>query len=283
MAGTGLETRTSILPSPNVPIKTPGIFGPDYSFADNIKLPAEVGVRSGDTMDSVFGALGGAAYYIDTIGFGESSSSFSRGLGVKPLGVNSWLRTGFQCSNGAEMWMYNEGIPTGNAVGKRVKDGLAGAGMPGLRGLAPGMLEDAEAALNPVPILGAIFGSGYPRCKLVSKPVGDQDGKIQNPSTGAYYVENPETVVNGKQARWVQDSDLSQEEWSSAPKTHCPDGYPLQNHRDSDCAKELVSMTQGFTTQSASSKTVQLAVVAAAILGGLVLVRIASGRTFTTH
>ena len=42
-------------------------------------------------------------------------------------------------------------------------------------------------------------------------------------------------------------------------------------------------MTQGFTTQSASSKTVQLAVVAAAILGGLVLVRIASGRTFTTH
>lgn len=281
MAGTGLETRTSILPSPNVPIKTPGIFGPDYSFADNVKLPSEVGVRSGDTMDSVFGALGGAAYYIDTIGFGESSSPFSRGLGVKPLGVNSWLRVGLTCSNGAEMWMYNEGIPTGNAVGKRVKDGLAGAGMPGLRGLAPGMLEDAQEALNPVPILGAIFGSGYPSCSLVSKPVGDQDGRIQNPSTGAYYVENPETVVNGKQARWVQTADLSQEEWDSAPKTHCPDGYPIGNHKDSDCKKQLLSMTQGFEDGGSSSSTKRaaaLALLAVSILGSLAFIRYLSKR-----
>jgi len=282
MAGTGLETRTSILPSPKVPIKTPGIFGPDYSFADNVKLPHEVGVRNGDTMDSVFGALGGAAYYIDTIGFGQSSSPFSAGLGVKPLGVNSWLRTGFQCSNGADMWMYNEGIPTGNALGKRVSDGLAGAGMPPLKGLAPGMLEDAQSALNPVPILGAIFGSGYPSCTLVSKPVGDQDGRIQNPSTGAYYVENPETVVNGKQARWVQSTNLSLEDWTNAEKTHCSDGYPTTSHRDSDCQKELVSMAQGFEDSAKSKKSfVAIAIVAAAVLGSLVLIRSIAKRPFT--
>jgi hypothetical protein len=285
MAGTGLETRTTILPSPSIPIKTPGIFGPDYSFSDNVKLPHEVGVRDGDSMDSVFGALGGAAYYLDTIGFGESSTGLSRGLGVKPLGVNSFLRTGFKCSNGAEMWTYSEGIPTGNALGKRVKDGLAGAGLPAMRGLAPGILEDAQSALDPSPVLGAIFGSGYPKCKFVTLPVGDQDGKIQNPSTKAYYVDNPETVVNGKQGRWVQDSDLSQEDWKNAPKTHCPNGYLLANHRDSDCAKELISTKQGFCGQQEPglglSPHVKLAITAAAVIGGLAYIRFLSKKRFT--
>lgn len=280
MAATGLETRTSILPSPSVPIKTPGVFGPDYSFADNVKLPGDVGVRDGDSMDSVFSAIGGAAYYLDTIGFGESSTGLSRGLGVKPLGVNSFLRTGLQCSNGADMWTYSEGISTGKALGQRVKDGLASAGLPPLKGLAPGIMEDAQTALDPVPILGAIFGSGYPRCKYVMLPVGDQDGRIQNPSTKAYYVENPETVIGGKQGRWIQESDLSQEAWKNAPKTHCADGYLLENHTDSDCTKALISTKQGFCGQ-AQRPHLKLALAGGAVIAGLAYIRFLANKPFT--
>ena len=37
----GLENRSAILPTPNIPDKTPGVFGPDYSFADNVPLPGD--------------------------------------------------------------------------------------------------------------------------------------------------------------------------------------------------------------------------------------------------
>jgi hypothetical protein len=251
MAGTGLENRRNILPQPEIPKKVPGVFGPDYSFADSVPLPGQIGVRDGDDFNSVMDAVKGAAFYMDTIGFGEASTGLTRGMPLKPIGVNSWLRTGMKCSNGAEAWSYLEGIPRGDALGKRLADGLKSAGFPGMRGLAPGMIEDAKEALNPVPILGAVFGSGFPVCRLESKPVGDQDGKIQNPSTGAYYVENPESVEykGGKpfQSRWVVAGDLDQGAWEKAPKTHCPDGYPVKNHRDSDCKKEIMSMRyEGF-------------------------------------
>ena len=156
----GLESRTTILPQPAIPTKVPGVFGPDYSFADSVPLPGDVGVYDGNSINSVIDAVKGAAFYIDTIGFGSSSSSLTSGLGVKPLGVNTYMRTGFKCSNGADMWMYNAGIPTGNAFGPRIKKGLESANMPPLKGLAPGILEDVEVALDPTPIMSAIFGTG---------------------------------------------------------------------------------------------------------------------------
>ena len=169
----GLEGRTAILPTPDVKPIGPGLLGPNYSFADNVPLPGQVGVRDGDSMNDVIDSVKAVAYYVDMIGFGEASSGMSRGVGPgggpRPLGVNTWMRTGLKCSNGADMWMYNAGVPTGEALGKRVKDGLASAGLPGMRGLAPGILEDAQAALNPVPIVKALFGSGFPRCRLVEQ------------------------------------------------------------------------------------------------------------------
>ena len=143
------------------------------------------------------------------------------------------------------MWMYVEGIPTGNSLGKRLADGLQSAGLPRMRGLAPGILEDVQGALDPVPVMSAVFGSGFPQCKLESRPVGDQDGKIQNPATKAFFVENPESVVqrNGRphQARWVMDRPLDQASWEATPKLFCPNGFPKKNHKDNDCAKQLIS------------------------------------------
>jgi len=245
----GLETRKSILPKPNIPDKVPGIFGPDYSVADSVPLPGQVGIHTGDTIDSVVDAVKGSAYYIDLIGFGQSTNYLTGGLGVKPLGVNTFMRTGFKCANGADMWMYNEGIPNGTAVGKKLADGIASAGLPQLRGIAPGILEDAKGALDPKPILQTVFGTGYPNCKLATLRVGDQDGQIQNSATGAYYVENPETVIRGgdgypAQSRWIFDQDLTNEQFDSVPKTHCPDGIPMANHKDTDCLKPVLTNSQ---------------------------------------
>jgi hypothetical protein len=191
-------------------------------------------------------------------------------MGLKPIGVNFWMKTGLTCSNGAEMWQYIEGIPKGDALGQRVADGLRSAGMPGMRGLAPGIVEDAKAALNPEPVLQAVFGSGYPVCRFEKKPVGDQDGRIQNPTTGKYYVENPETVVNGQQGRWTYAGNLRKDEFDSAQKTHCPDGYTKRNHRDMNCNDRLESLQEGFTEDS----TKRGILLGAAILGSLLLLKV---------
>jgi hypothetical protein len=130
-----------------------------------------------------------------------------------------------------------------------LSDGLQSAGLPQLRGIAPGILEDTQEALNPIPVMGAIFGSQYPVCSLQSKRVGDQDNSIQNPTTKNYYVENPEAVkmVGGVpfQKRWVQTGSLTQSQWEKAPKEFCPDGTSKKNHRAGDCKLEVIG-NEGF-------------------------------------
>jgi hypothetical protein len=258
----GLETRTSILPTPEIP-SGPGVLGPDYSFADNIALPNEIGVRDGDTMSSVTDAVKAVGYYVDTIGFGQSTSALTRGMDIKPLGVKFWMPTGFTCSNGAKMWQYVDSVPTGDALGERIKNGLNNMGY-GLRGLAPGIVEDAKEALNPKPLMDAVFGSGYPQCRFEMKPVGDQNGRYVNPASGKSYVENPESVqmINGvaHQGRWVLETNVTKAQWDAAPKTHCPDGYRPGNHEANDCTRRLVSTRQeGFISQSNQTKQILLA------------------------
>lgn len=249
----GLETRTSILPTPDIP-KGPGVLGPDYSFADNIALPNEIGVRDGNDMGSVTDAVKAVGYYVDTIGFGQSSSALTRGMDIKPLGVRFWMPTGFTCSNGAKMWQYTDSIPKGDALGERIKNGLNNMGY-GLRGLAPGIVEDAKDALNPVPVIQAVFGTEYPQCRYEVKPVGDQNGRATNPSSGRSFVETPESIqmINGvpHQGRWVYERNLTKELWNAAPKTHCPDGFRPENHEGNDCNRRLISTRQeGFKSKS---------------------------------
>jgi hypothetical protein len=109
------------------------------------------------------------------------------------------------------MWEYVQTIPTGSALGQKVKNAIRGVGLPQLRGMAPGMLEDAQAALNPGPVINAVVGSGYPQCRLVKMPVGDFDGKIHN--VDGNLLVDPEGILIGKDGRyyqqhWVQDRDV---------------------------------------------------------------------------
>ena len=238
----GTDSRTSVLPVN--PASGPGFLGPTYSPADQMLPPSAIGVHRGDSLDSVLGAVKGVIYYGDMIGFGSPSSSFTQGLpGLNPLGVNYFINSGLQCSNGATMWEYVQTIPTGNALGSTIKNALAGAGLPGLKGMAPGIIEDAESALNPAPVINAVVGSGYPQCRLVRMKVGDYDGKIQNVD-GNLLVDPEGLMVDSNrvyyQEHWIQDRvvpptrrdgettseqylrgdpiELSYDAWSATPK-----------------------------------------------------------------
>lgn len=225
----GAETRAKILPSSDA--KGLGFLGPSYDYSDELVQPAALGVRREGSMGAVIAGVKGVGYYVDTIGFGESSNPLTRGMKFQRYGVNYFLRTGALCSNGAEAWSYMELIPKGDAFGKNVQKAIAGIGLAQLRGLAPGIIEDAKAAMDPRPLFKSLFGSGYPVCKKVTKPVGDELGRIADAS-GNYWVDEPSTVFyqggRAYQTKWVVDRMVDKEEYDKEEPTLNPDGTPMQ-------------------------------------------------------
>jgi hypothetical protein len=209
-----------------------GYFGPKYSFADNIQLPGDIGVRQEASVGAIMDALSGVNYYIDTIAFG-GQTGFDN-VPQLPMGIRYFLNSEMRCSNGATQSTYFDGITKGDLLGDRVKAGLASAGLPGLQGLAPGILENARDALDPRPILSAVVGTGYPVCQKVQCPVGTSYGQIANLDDPAnpYIIDSVESV-NGMpyQTRWVQayDSDgsaisITKDEFAATPKCYNADG-----------------------------------------------------------
>lgn len=278
MANMGSDTRPSVLPSTTT--SGPGFLGPDYNPADEMYPPAAINVYRGDTLDHVLGAVRGVVYYGDMMGFGTASSRFTKDMpGLRPLGVNYFINSGLTCSNGASMWEYVQTIPSGNALGETIKKAIEDVGLPGLRGTAPGILEDAKFALDPFPVINAVVGSGYPKCRLVKKKVGDFDGKIHNVdgvllvdpygltgSEGNYYHE-----------KWIQDRDVKgkprrnetadlhfarsepiqipYDDFQKAPKTHKPNGCLVDPKKTPGLEQpEFCRSEQGFVNYDASKE-----------------------------
>jgi hypothetical protein len=245
MSGSG---QKSMLPSVDPTI---GLLGPDYDINDNIPTPSEIGVKRGSSLGDVVGAMKGMAYYVDTIGFGESSTNFSKGLAkpVQKFGINYFMPTGARCSNGADMWMYVETIPKGDALGKNAQRAMQQLGMPALRGLAPGIIEDAKSALDPRPMFGAVFGSGYPKCEFREEKVGDPNGAIQS-KEGKSYVYDKQSVYfrggNPYQKKWVQAMEknnpimLTRDQYLADQKTQNRDGSSIEQNK----------ITEGFNGSS---------------------------------
>jgi hypothetical protein len=235
----GSEKRSSILP--NMIPEGIGFFGSPYKPADAMKTPPQVGVVVGDSMGDVINAVKGVGFYADQIGFGAPSTALTQGMPLQPLGVNYFIKTGVSCSNGADMWQYMQGITQGDALGEKLKMVMQEMGLPPLKGLAPGMIEDAENALDPSPLMNAMFGSGYPQCKQVTLPVGDAYGNVMDPDTNEDWIGDSTGLQqspdgNGYiQTRWVQDTDrlgnpinLTRDQWTAAQKTFNSDGTPIQ-------------------------------------------------------
>ncbi len=209
-----------------------GFFGPDYSVANDIKLPGELGVRQESSFQAIFDSVGGVNYYLDTIAFG-SATGFDKG-DPYPLGIRYYLDTGLKCSNGATMHEYVDGVTRGDLLGERVAKGLASAGLPGMRGLAPGLVENAVDALDPRPIFSAVTGTGYPVCQQVSCPVGTSKGSIVTMDDPLKpFIIGDVSYKDGMamQKRWVQGYNdkggaisISKDEFSITPKCYNPDG-----------------------------------------------------------
>ena len=280
-----------------------GFFGPSYSFGDNIPLPGEIGVRKESSFSAIFDAVGGINYYLDTIAFG--GPTFFDKQDLRPMGIRYFLNTGMRCSNGASMSEYFDGVTKGDLLGQRVADGLASAGLPGLKGLAPGMLENARDALDPRPILSAVTSTGYPICQQVACSVGDSYGRVANLADGKQYLADPADYNYGypSQTRWVQALDekgnartMTKGEFAAAPKCYNPDGtymtdppegcprteppesyLPIANRKYSQCHLVRAATpapppveNEGFDTVGISHRSEKIAIGAAiAIIAGV--------------
>jgi hypothetical protein len=278
-----------------------GFFGPEYSYADNIPLPGQIGVRQEPSFGAILDAVGGINYYVDTIAFG--GPTFFDKQNPTPMGVRYYLNTEMRCSNGATMSEYFDGVTKGDLLGTHVADALASSGLPGLKGLAPGMLENARDALDPRPIFAAATGTGYPVCQKVVCPVGDSSGRTANLETGQQYLVDA-VQYNGPvptQTRWVQAYDnngfpinITKDEFGATPKCYNADGTYMDRPPDGCPPMEppdvavtgtpnsaLCTMIQpasmppslqqeGFMNHGDDGKTLSL-LLCVAILGGVAL------------
>ncbi len=214
---------------------------PIYNYADEIMSPREIGIKRDGSFDGIMRAVAGVNYYADTIGFGESTV-FAKEMGMKqsPLGLRFFTPTGATCSNGAKMWEYVDTIP--NGMGGRVGQEVQAMGLPNLKGLGPGIMEDAATSLNPVPLLDAMVRGGYAQCKQMTAPVGDAQGRLAsryNPKTP--WITGATQDMGGKphQTKWVFDKWISHDEYQATPKTAGGlfDGFQNKTETETDAAK----------------------------------------------
>ena len=215
---------------------TGGLLGPNYSFADELPTPSEMGIGRSGTFGGITRSVGGIKYYVDAMAFGENS--FSDVLGSirdqRPLGIRYFIKTGQSCHNGADMYEYINTVPNGVKV-------------PGfdlrLRGLGPGILDDTIAGVNPMPYFESAMGTSYAKCKKVTLPVGDDNGNTTSTiDPNAVWIKEPaqsKYVGNGQlkgvsagnkphHTRWVFDTYISQEEYTNTPKLFKPGDLPTE-------------------------------------------------------
>lgn len=202
--------------------------GPKYNYVDELAAPSELGIGRDGSVDGIMRAVAGINYYVDAIGFGESTMlAKERGMNQKPLGIRYFMKTGDTCSNGADMYEYISTVPPGlgGRIGNEVKNALG----VDMKGLAPGIMSDAAGALNPAPMFNAIVGGGYSQCKKVTKPVGDMRNAVKSSyDPKNVWITDPWTLIKGTpaQTRWVRDKYITQEEYDGAAKTEKADVFP---------------------------------------------------------
>ncbi len=262
----GSKQPDELLPKMDIDSE-PGFIIPGYDFQAAVTPPAAIGVRREGSMGAVIDGVRGVAYYTDVIGFGQASNDFTRALPADkqpyPIGINYFLKTNVKCPNGEYMYRYIRGITQGNAFGDYVKQSLADVGLPGLRGLAPGMMEDVKEGLNPADIFRAAFGDAYPDCVYAELPVGDYKGNIKNPDfmkdgqlkTGETYITGTTFMKNGRphQGRWIQKEDdrgnpifLSKAEYEKAASASAQSKETYADYMGVDDEERLRLYTRAF-------------------------------------
>lgn len=265
-------------------IQKTGMDFPEYSYADETLAPTDLGIRRELSIGAVVDSVTGMNYYVDTLAFGSPTGLSALRGGVfsqnKPLGVDFFADTGLQCSNGAAMHEYISTIPKGDGVGQVAGKKLKRAGLPSLRGIAPGILEDAKDGLNPLPFFEAAQSSGFPACKLVTFAVGDMRGStrsVLDPSTKKWIRGKIDArTPDGRpaQSRWILDRWIPKEEWDATPKTEAEKQagtkwrgtYDKQGNAVDTCLKQ----EEGFTNQHHASKWTAVLILSVLAVGLIV-------------
>ena len=206
------------------------LIGPTYDYSGEMKSPEELGVVMNDgSADGITNAAAGVFYYASALGYGQSVGEFPGLQSQSPMGLNFFVKVadptkmGVACSNGEAMYEYVSTIPTGipGPLGDQLAEEMGGIR---LQGLAPGIVNDATDALNPAPFFSAAIGSGFPKCKQLTAPVGDYNGdlKSRNPNITRKWIQEqvkdcPPNIGEGKKCatHWVFDKWISADEYNN--------------------------------------------------------------------
>lgn len=158
------------------------LLGGPYSYSDQIKGPAEIGMSSKGTLKALAKDIQGIQKYIQLLVTGKSKASKTGG----PLGDKYFLKTGGKCMDPVtkqkqDRYIYINNVPQGNIP---LISSAAGMNFSDFRGLIPGMVSNM-GAINPVAILGAFRAGSTPECQKVTlQTINNQNQK----STETHYV-----------------------------------------------------------------------------------------------
>lgn len=158
------------------------ILGPNYSYADGIKNPSELGMSSKGDINTLGKDIDGLVSYIEVLVTGSSDASKTGG----PLGNKFFMKTGGKCvdkitGQETDRYVYMNNVPQGNIP---FLSSSAGMKFDDMRGLIPGAMGNL-AAFNPFNLLGAFASESTPECQQITLETIDSNN---SKTSGTYFV-----------------------------------------------------------------------------------------------
>ena len=158
------------------------LLGPNYSYANNIKMPSELGMSGAGSIQQMAKNIDGLIGYVEIMASGGGSASKTG----RPLGNKFFLRTGGKCvdvetKQDVDRYVYINNVPDGDIP--FISSGM-GVNFSDLRGLIPGVLSDLNV-LNPFAILSSFLSGSKPDCQAITMEVIDVNNVIDK---GTHFV-----------------------------------------------------------------------------------------------
>lgn len=156
------------------------LLGPNYSYAEGIKTPSELGMSSKGTLKALGDDISGLTSYVQLLVEGGGKASKA---GI--LGNRLFIKTGGKCTapDGSQQdrYMYINNQPNGSIP---IISSAMDVNFTSFRGLVPGILTDLEE-FNPFKIMGAFMMGSAPDCQEITLETID----VHNThSTETHYV-----------------------------------------------------------------------------------------------
>lgn len=150
------------------------ILGPDYKYYKYIKSPAEMGMSSKGTLETLGKNIKGLMSYTQLLVSGSGNASATG----KPLGNKFFMETGATCSDVETNSTVNRSIYIDNVPGGNIPFLTSGTGVQftTFSGLIPGTLENITR-INPIRIFTTFTSGANPKCRAITMEVIDKDNK----------------------------------------------------------------------------------------------------------